>query len=364
MKNKQVTVLVPAHNEANGIGQTLKTLLPQLTPQDRIIVVADNCTDETAAIASKFGVTVLERHNSERLGKGYALDYGLQFIQADPPDVVVIVDADCHIEPGSLHKITHLAHISGQPVQATYLMNQPDHPNLKDKISMFALQVKNLVRLKGLKRLQYHCLLTGSGMAFPWSAIKEVSLAGSKTTDDMQLTVDLALAGYSPIFCQDALVIGRLMKNKDAQSQKMRWEHGHIEMIFVEVPRLLRAFFRQGRFELLVLALDILIPPLSLLVIIWLGETIMTFAAMAMGISSLPAIITAIAGGFILAAVLLSWWQYGRSHLSFISLRGIPFYILSKIPIYLKFLFQPQKRWLQTERDLTLLSTEKTTPRC
>ena len=354
MKNKQVAVLIPAHNEVARIGKTLTLLLPQLSPQDRIVVIADNCTDETAAIAREFGVTVLERQDSQRLGKGYALDYGLQFIQADPPDVVVILDADCQIEPGTIDKIASLAHNSGKPVQATYLMNQPDCPSLKDKVSMFALQVKNLVRLKGLNRLQYHCLLTGSGMAFPWSVIKEVSLAGSKTTDDMQLTVDLAIAGYSPIFCQDGLVTGRLMKNKDAQSQRMRWEHGHLEMILVEVPRLLKEFLRQGRFELLVLALDILIPPLSLLVMIWLVETIIAFAAMAIGFSSLPAIITAISGIFIMGAVLLSWWQYGRSHLSFLSLIGIPVYILSKIPIYLKFLVQPKSRWLQTERDVSI----------
>ena len=352
MNNKQVTILIPAHNEASGISSTLTTLLPQLTSPDRIVIVADNCTDETAAIARNFGVTVLERQEPEQLGKGYALDYGLQFIQADPPDIVVILDADCHIEPGTIEKITRLAHTSGKPVQATYLMDQPDHPSLKDKISMFALQVKNLVRLQGLRRLQYHCLLTGSGMAFPWSVIRKVSLAGSKTTDDMQLTVDLALAGYSPIFCQDALVTGRLMKNKDAQSQRMRWEHGHMEMILVAVPQLFKEFLKQGRFELLVLALDILIPPLSLLVIIWLLETIIAFAAMAIGISSLPAIITAITGGLIISAVLLSWWQYGRSHLSLISLRAIPFYVLSKIPIYLKFLVQPRSRWLRTERDL------------
>ena len=358
MKNKQVAVLVPAHNEASGISQTLTTLLPQLTPQDRIIVVADNCTDETATITRKFDVTVLERQDSERLGKGYALDYGLQFMQADPPDVVVILDADCQIEPGAIDKITCLAYATGKPVQATYLMNQPYHPSLKDQISMFALQVKNLVRLKGLNRLQSHCLLTGSGMAFPWSVLKKVSLAGSKTADDMQLTVDLALAGYSPIFCQDALVRGRLMKDKNAQSQRMRWEHGHIEMILVAVPKLLKEFYKQKRFELLVLALDILIPPLSLLVIIWLIVTIITLTAVAVGISSLPAIITAIAGCFILSSVLLSWWGYGRSQLSLISLRGVPFYILSKIPIYLKFLIQPHSRWLQTERDLKNVSSE------
>ena len=55
MNSSKLAVLIPAHNEASSIGKTLKTLLPQLTPQDRIVVVADNCTDETATIARFIG---------------------------------------------------------------------------------------------------------------------------------------------------------------------------------------------------------------------------------------------------------------------------------------------------------------------
>jgi cellulose synthase/poly-beta-1,6-N-acetylglucosamine synthase-like glycosyltransferase len=351
LDHPRTVVLVPAHNEAEQIESVLEKVLAQLNTQDRLVVIADNCHDETAALARSTGAKVIERFNQEERGKGYALDYGLQFIQNDPPEVVVILDADCQIEPGTISSITRLAHNSGRPVQATYLMDQPDNPSLKDKISMFSLTVKNLVRLKGLNRLGWHSLLTGSGMAFPWSVISKVSLAGSKTTDDMQLTVDLAIAGDSPVFCQEALVTGRLMKNKHAQSQRMRWEHGHIEMILVEVPRLLKEFIKQRRIELLVLALDIFVPPLSLLVMIWLVGTVICYLSVTIGGSLLPAAIASMAGCLIVAAVLLAWWQYGRSNLSLLSLIAIPFYVFSKIPIYLKFVVQPQSRWLRTERD-------------
>ncbi|AFZ34718.1 glycosyl transferase family 2 [Stanieria cyanosphaera PCC 7437] len=351
LAHPRTVVLVPAHNEAEQIESVLQKVLAQLNTQDRLVVIADNCHDETAALARSTGATVIERFNQEKRGKGYALDYGLKFIENDPPEVVVILDADCQIEPGTISSITRLAQDSGRPVQATYLMDQPDHPSLKDKISMFSLTVKNLVRLKGLNSLGWHSLLTGSGMAFPWSVISKVSLAGSKTTDDMQLTVDLAIAGDSPIFSQEALVTGRLMKNKHAQSQRMRWEHGHIEMILVEVPRLLKEFIKQRRIELLILALDIFVPPLSLLVMIWLIATFICSLAVTIGASLLPVAVALVAGCLIVAAVLLAWWQYGRNNLSLLSLIAIPFYVLSKIPIYLKFLVQPQSRWLRTERD-------------
>ena len=349
----KTTILIPAHNEAAQIKQVIETLLPQITEGDRIIVIADNCHDNTAELARSTGVTVWERENLTERGKGYALDYAMGRIKDDPPQVLVILDGDCLVEPKTIEKITCKAIATGRPVQATYLMEQPENPSLKDNISMFSIKVKNSVRLLGLNRLGWHSLLTGSGMAFPWSLIEQVSLAGSKTTDDMQLTVDLALNGSTPIFCADALVMGRLMKDKDAQSQRSRWEHGHLEMILVEVPRLLRAFLKTGNLAALGLALDLSIPPLSLLLMAWFISAIVIWSATIFtSLSLVPAIIISVAGAFLIGGVLLCWVKFGRFDLPLKNSIAIPFYILSKIPIYLKFLVKPQSRWLKTERDL------------
>ena len=348
----KTTLLIPAHNEAEQIKEVLETLLPQITDRDRVIVIADNCHDRTAELAQSTGVTVFEREHKYDRGKGYALDFAIQKIKHDPPEVLVILDGDCIISPNTIENITTAAIATGRPVQATYLMEQPQNPSLKDKISMFSIKVKNLVRLLGLNRLGWHCLLTGSGMAFPWSLIEQVSLAGSKTTDDMQLTVDLALYSSTPVFCQEALVIGRLMKDQDATSQRSRWEHGHLEMILVEVPRLLKVFFKTGSFAALRLAVDISIPPLSLLVMVCTVSAIVTWLAAAIeGISAVPAMLVSIAGIFLSTGVLAAWSKFGRDDISFKSLIAVPFYVLSKVPIYLKFLIKPQSRWLKTERD-------------
>ena len=349
----KTTVLIPAHNEAEQIKAVLEVLLLQTTEQDRVIVIADNCHDNTAELARATGVTVLEREHLSDRGKGYALDYAMQQIKDNPPEVLVILDGDCIIEPDTIKNITCKAIATGRPVQATYLMEQPENPSLKDNVSMFSIKVKNLVRLLGLNRLGWHCLLTGSGMAFPWQLIETVSLAGSKTTDDMQLTVDLALAGSTPVFCENAFVVGRLMKDDNATSQRSRWEHGHLEMILVEVPRLLKAFVSTRNFAALGLALDISVPPLSLLVMGWLVGMVVTWLATIIGgVSSTPATLVSIAGGFLMTGVLLAWIKFGRTDLPFKNLVAIPFYILGKIPIYLKFLVKPQSRWLKTERDL------------
>jgi cellulose synthase/poly-beta-1,6-N-acetylglucosamine synthase-like glycosyltransferase len=98
-------VLIPAHNEETGIGPTLSSILPQLGAGDRVLVVADNCTDATAAVARASGAEVVERTDATRRGKGYALDFGVRTLEKAPPAVVVIVDADCTLESGSLDRL-------------------------------------------------------------------------------------------------------------------------------------------------------------------------------------------------------------------------------------------------------------------
>ncbi|ACK73135.1 glycosyl transferase family 2 [Gloeothece citriformis PCC 7424] len=347
----RTAILIPAHNEASVITRTLSSLLPQLTPQDQILVVADNCSDNTAEVARRMGVQVLERENDHLRGKGYALDYGMQWLKKNPPEVVVILDADCLVSPNALPEISDLVKKTGRPVQATYLMEYHSHPTPKETVSRLALLIKNLVRPLGLAKLKLPCLLTGSGMGFPWSVLSEISLAGNKTADDMQLSVDLALAGYPAVYCPQARVIGRLMEDKAAISQRKRWEHGHLEMIMTETPRLFLAAIAQKRLDLLALTLELSVPPLSLLMMIWMSILgVGVWLAVVHNIW-MPFLILAIQGLLIVLTVFLAWAKFGRDQIAKENLLAIPLYILWKIPIYLKFLSKPQTRWLTTERD-------------
>lgn len=386
----RVAVLVPAHNEAAGIGTTLETILPQLTDQDRLVIIADNCTDETAAIAKRccesqiallanVGIAqeqapsertldaiaqtethtrtvpktiVVERQDLDQRGKGYALDYGLRSIETDPPDVVVIVDADCIVEQGTIERIAGVAASVARPVQATYLMEQPANPSPKDSISALAFMVKNLVRPGGLAQLRLPCLLTGTGMAFPWSVIVKATVASGNIVEDMQLSIDLALAGLAPVFEKEAKVIGRLPQQAQAaKSQRTRWEHGHLQTLLTQVPTLLKGAVLKQRFDLLALALDLCVPPLSLLVMIWVACMGGSLVARALGASWMPSIFLAIEGLLIFISIISAWAKFGRNDFPLRTLLSVPFYILWKIPLYLAFLIRPQKKWVRTERD-------------
>jgi len=348
-----LAVLVPAHNEAAFIRATLNSLAGQVRSSDRLVVIADNCTDATASIARACGVTVVERFEPNPMlrGKGYALDFGLRAIAAEPPDVVVTVDGDCIVAPGAIAQIANQAHQTLRPVQATYLMHPPKHPTPRDDISALAVVVKNQVRPLGLSHLGLPNLLTGSGMAFPWRVIQQTCLAGSKTCDDMQTSIDLAIAGYPPTFCPQARITGRLMANQAAFNQRSRWEHGHLEMFTTQVPRLVLEAVRQRRVDLLALALEVAVPPLALLVMAWFGMAILATGTGFLTGSWLSAIGLAIGGIMLTAGVVGSWWKFGRAYLSPLQLLSIPFYALWKVPLYLGYVLKPQARWLKTERD-------------
>ena len=348
----RIAVLVPAHNEAKGIGTTLLKLIPQLTASDRLLVIADNCTDGTAAIARNCGATVVERQDLDRQGKGYALDYGLRFLDANPPEVVVMVDADCIVAPGTIDRISRIAIATGRPVQATYLMEQPANPNPKDAVSSLAFLVKNLVRTRGLERLGLPCLLGGTGMAFPWSVIREAPLASGNIVEDMQLGLDLAIAGHPPIFCSQARVTGVLpQQNQAAVSQRTRWEHGHLQTLVKQVPLLVKESVRQRRWDLLAIALELCVPPLSLLVMLWIAALGLATLAGILGMAWTPAILLAAEGLLILVSIVGAWAKFGRRELPLLTLLAVPFYVLWKIPLYLTFIVRPQTKWIRTERD-------------
>ncbi|MEM9001914.1 MAG: glycosyltransferase family 2 protein [Cyanobacteria bacterium P01_F01_bin.86] len=351
--NVSFAILIPAHNEASVIKGTLTQLLPQVDSPEQIVVVADNCHDETAAVARSTGVKVLERQDPSRRGKGYALDYGLHALaNTTPPEVVVMVDADCWVSPGTIHHIVQAAKQSGHPIQAVYRMELPPEPSLRDRLSAFAFIVKNRVRAGGLSQLGVPIMLGGTGMAFPWQALQSVELASGHIVEDMKLGIDLAISGYISTISLESEVLGVLPNDEAAAtSQRTRWEHGKLQVLTTYVPRLLSQAIRQLRLDLFILAVDLAIPPLALWAMIGISLTAVTSFSMVLGIADTPFLIQIIADILLASSILLAWAVWGRKELSFSQLIAVPSYILWKIPLYLKAVIAPQKNWIRTKRN-------------
>ncbi|HUG92325.1 MAG TPA: glycosyltransferase family 2 protein [Planctomycetaceae bacterium] len=348
----RTVVLVPAHNEELVLAQTLERLLPSLAPGDRALVVADNCTDRTAEIARQCGAEVLERTDPTRRAKGFALDFGVRALAADPPDVLVILDADSQVEPRTIATLSRRTAASGRPVQALYLLEAGDGRPVQ-LVSEFGFRFKNLVRPLGLARLGLPCQLMGSGMALPWTIADRVVWASDHLTEDMQLGLDLALTGTPAVFCPEARVTSRFPDRPAAWlSQRTRWEQGHLRTLVQHVPRLTWAALRQRRIDLAALALDLLVPPLSLLILLWLAAAGAAGAGWLCGASA-GALWLLAAGGLLAGvAVAAAWAVHCRERIPLRTVAAIPGYIVRKLPIYASFFLRKgERRWVRTERE-------------
>jgi cellulose synthase/poly-beta-1,6-N-acetylglucosamine synthase-like glycosyltransferase len=378
-----IAVLVPAHDEEAQIGATVQALLPALAaapgggagpggvgagpgPKLRLIVIADNCTDGTAAEARAAGarapagvqVEIIERADRARRGKGFALAFGLRHLDAAPPEVVVIIDADCRLAEGDVATLARLARSSGRPVQAEYVLEAPPHPSPLAAISALAVLLRNRVRPRGLHRLGLPCHLTGSGMAFPWRVLREAPETEANLVEDLVMGLDMALAGAPPLLCPAVQVTSELPAGRAAAStQRRRWEHGQLHTLRTYVPRLLLAGLIRRRPALVGLGLDLLVPPLALLVM--LQAAVAAGAWLALWLHLLPAgafgwAIAGMAAAGLLGTTLavgVAWARFGRATVPLRFLLFIPFYVAWKIPLYLLLAVRGrQKTWVRTAR--------------
>jgi hypothetical protein len=174
---------------------------------DRILVVADNCTDDTARVAAAAGAEVIERKEPGRRGKGYALQFGVAHLGRDPPEIVVFFDADCNLAYGdrsvSMDLRDNTTPSAGPQSDegADWFLDQP--PGRRIRLVCQELGPCPL----GLSRLGLPCQLLGTGMAVPFGLVHSVDLASGSIVEDLKLGLDLALAGSAPMFCPSALVI-------------------------------------------------------------------------------------------------------------------------------------------------------------
>jgi cellulose synthase/poly-beta-1,6-N-acetylglucosamine synthase-like glycosyltransferase len=347
-----LAVVVPAHNEAPIIAPTLQAIAAQLRGDDRLLVVADNCSDDTARAAAAEGAEVLVRTDALRRGKGYALDFAVRKLASAAPAVVFVIDADCQVATGAIEQLAQRCRATNRPVQALYRLTAPEGASLMSRLKEFACAVKNEARALGLHRVGLPCQLMGTGMAFPWSSIASAQLATGQIVEDLQLGIELTRAGSAPLLCPSALVTSELPTAPEGlESQRARWEHGHLAAIAREGPSLLFGSLLKGDWRGVALAADLMVPPLALLLLLiaaqWIASALLYVATGAMG-----ALLLGSASALLLAvAVLLAWSRYGRRSLPLRALLLAPIYAIGKTSLYLRFFRARQQQWVRSRRS-------------
>jgi cellulose synthase/poly-beta-1,6-N-acetylglucosamine synthase-like glycosyltransferase len=273
-------VLVPAHDEERLIAATLSHLTALDYPTDRyeIHLVADNCTDRTAAIGRDTGVHVHERSSSEDPGKGPALRWLLSELAASGSQhtAVLVVDADTLVDRRALRVFD--AYLSGgsRAVQGFYGVRDAESGGANVALRAVALSLRHYVRPLGRTTIGASSGLYGNGMAFD-AALVDSRTWSNHLTEDIEFQMELLLDDIPVAFAPDAIVQAEMpVTLADARSQHERWERGRIELARRYVPRLVRRASEpaaRNRIALIDGAVDHIVPPLSVLVMAAIAST-------------------------------------------------------------------------------------------
>lgn len=348
----RVAILIPAHNEGKGLLPTIHDAQAQLRHGDRILVVADNCVDDTAECARAAGVDVVVRTDPSRRGKGYALEFGVRELSKDPPDVVIVMDADCRIDPGTVGILAQGAMQTGRPAQALYFMEAPEGEVSKMHVAEFAYRIRNWLRPLGMFALGLPTPLFGTGMAFPFGLIAGRDLGNSRLAEDTALGLDLAAKRRAPLFYPDARITSWFpTTQKAADAQRLRWEKGNFMNAVEFVPGALARAAVSRNAQLAVLAADLAVPPLAMLAFANLVCVLVAGFAALLGGSAAALAVAPLGLVMLVLGGLLSWVTVGRDLLPARELALLPVYLLGKMLFYKAWVGRKTtSEWVKTDR--------------
>lgn len=260
------SIVVPAHNEAQSIAATVQSLCAIDYPKDKfaVVVVADNCSDETAKIAQQAGARVLQRTHETLKGKGYALEFAYDLLLKESiSDAIVVVDADTIVSDNLLQAFAARLAQGALAVQAEYGVRNPDS-SWRTRLMAVALAMFHRLRSLARERLRVSAGLRGNGMCFSKALLQQFGQHAYGLVEDVEYGITLGLGGVRVFYADEAKVLGEMVSGaKASESQRQRWEQGRSQLIRQRLPVLALQAIRQRSLLLADLAFDLATPPLS-----------------------------------------------------------------------------------------------------
>ncbi len=346
---RKFAVIVPAHNEAARLGDLLDSLARQAYPPEKcqIIVVADNCTDDTASIASARGAQVVERHDTVNRGKGYALAAGLERLEADA-SAVIFVDGDCTISENALATFDSDLTLGARAIQCRYEM-AIEAGSATGAARRLALALVHAVRPLAKERLRASTGLKGSGMCFDRALVDALGWRNHGLAEDIEQHIALLRVGERVVYEYDVLVLGSApTRLADAREQHERWEAGRITAARQHGVPLLIEGIKQRSIAMVDAAIEVIVPPLSVLGAALVGATLMAIV-----FGGKPAVIAILISWISIALYVLAGLARANLRLSEVAAMVItlPAYAAWKIALYIRALIIRPKTWKPTRRD-------------
>jgi cellulose synthase/poly-beta-1,6-N-acetylglucosamine synthase-like glycosyltransferase len=346
-------IIVPAHNEAAVIARTVASLRKIDWPAERfrIIVCADNCTDETAAKARAAGASVIERHDPTRRGKGYALDFAFQSSRAAGlADAVVIIDADAEVSPNLLEAIAARLESGVQAVQVHYGVLNP-MASWRTRLITIAKGAVHIVRSRARERLGLSCGIRGTGWCVTHQLLQAVPYQAFSLTEDLEYGIELGLAGYRVAYADEADCDAEMVSNEQsARAQRQRWERGRFQLMRSKTWPLLKAAVRRRSAVCLDLAFDLLVLPISYVGLIIVAMLAVAGAA-APWFSGMQVwlYLSAVCAASLMCYVLRGWQLSTIGLIGVLDLARAPGFLLWKLQLLVR--TQKSKGWERTDRE-------------
>lgn len=343
---RSIAIVIPAHNEQENIARTIKSLQACEPPTATvsIVVIADNCTDETATVAQNAGAQVLIRHNEQQRGKGYALDYAFSQLLAQGIETVLIIDADTLVERNFLRACEAQFAQGAAALQCRYTVhNSAD--SFRTQLLNVALLAFNVLRPRGRDFWGLSVGISGNGFGLTRNTLNSVPYTANSVVEDLEYHLALVRAGLKVQFVDSTTVRADMpISGKGVTTQRTRWEGGRFRMMREHIPKL---FFKvlRGQVRLFEPLLELCLLPLALHV------------ALLVALIFLPFWLTQVYALFALFVVFLhviaGIWVGGGTWRDIRVLGVAPFYILWKLLLLPK-LFKTARKdatWVRTARQ-------------
>jgi cellulose synthase/poly-beta-1,6-N-acetylglucosamine synthase-like glycosyltransferase len=318
----RLAVVVPAHDEAAGLPRTLRSLQQDLHGDalTRIVVVADNCSDDTAAVARAMGVQVLERQDLQHRGKGYALRHAFDTLH--DADAFIVVDADTDVEPGFVATMRAALAGGADALQCRYGVRDAG-ASRGASLADVALGAWNVLRPRGRAALGLSSGILGNGFALSRRMLQAVPYSASSIVEDVEYHHLLLQRGFRVQWVDGACVRGDMPQGRSAAAQqRARWEGGRLRLLRERGPAL-AARCLAGQWRLADPLLDLLTWPLA-----WLVSLLLLAATL----GAPPVQLAAAAGlaGLALHVLTALWLMQAQGH-HLRALLAAPAYLVWKL---------------------------------
>lgn len=340
------TIIIPAHNEGEIVGQTVEKILACDYPRDRfsLNLVADNCDDDTAEIARKAGANVLVRFDREKRGKGHALAYALESLKDEPGDAVLFLDADSSPESDYLRVLASYLVRGDVMIQGRYDVNEPNR-NWFTRLTSTSFVLRNRWQFPACDALGLTLPLRGSGMCFERSLIYRLGWEAHGLTEDMEMTFKLIRENIPVSFAARAVSRQFMPATPaQAQTQRQRWSAGEHDLRKVilrnEIPEAWRRRDWRAVLSLVLMAAPPFSLQLCLALVLLLPAWLVGGAAWGLSLLAL---------GLFAGYFFLGLERLDRQGLAAAAM--LPLFALWRVGIYLAALFRKPTEWIRTARN-------------